>query len=66
MHLSDGFILKSDMIIGADGLHSTVRLSFQEEEVEPRKTGTAAFTGNVPAKSLSQELGNTPSDLVYA
>ncbi len=40
VHLSDGTILEADMIIGADGQHSTVRLSVEEKDVKPRRTGT--------------------------
>jgi len=47
VHLSDGTILESDLIIGADGQHSTVRLSIQEKAVKPRRTGTIVVSGNV-------------------
>jgi len=55
VHLSDGIVLEADMIIGADGPHSTVRLSVQEEDVEPRITGTVAFTGNVPMRKILED-----------
>jgi 2-polyprenyl-6-methoxyphenol hydroxylase-like FAD-dependent oxidoreductase len=48
VHLSDGTILETDMIIGADGQHSTVRLSFQKKAVKPSSTGTVVLSANVP------------------
>jgi 2-polyprenyl-6-methoxyphenol hydroxylase-like FAD-dependent oxidoreductase len=55
VHLSDGTVLETDMIIGADGQHSTVRLSFQKKVVKPRRTGTIVFSGNVPMKKISED-----------
>ena len=55
MHLSDGIVLEADMIIGADGPHSTVRLCVQEEDAEPKTTGTIAFTGNVPMQKILED-----------
>jgi 2-polyprenyl-6-methoxyphenol hydroxylase-like FAD-dependent oxidoreductase len=55
--LSDGIVLEADLIIGADGQHSTVRLSFEEKEnhVEPKATGTVVFTGNVPLRKILED-----------
>jgi salicylate hydroxylase len=55
VHLSDGTILKADMIIGADGQHSTVRLSFQGKVVKPRRTGTIVLSGNVPMRRILED-----------
>lgn len=55
VHLSDGNILEADMIIGADGQHSTVRLSVQERPVKPKMSGTLAFTGNVPIRKVLED-----------
>jgi 2-polyprenyl-6-methoxyphenol hydroxylase-like FAD-dependent oxidoreductase len=55
VHLSDGTILETDMIIGADGQHSTVRLSLQGKPVKPRRTGTIVLSGNVPMRSILED-----------
>jgi 2-polyprenyl-6-methoxyphenol hydroxylase-like FAD-dependent oxidoreductase len=55
VHLSDGTILETDMIIGADGQHSTVRLSFQRKVPIPRRTGTIVLSGNVPMRSILED-----------
>jgi hypothetical protein len=55
VHLSDGTVLKADMIIGADGQHSTVRLSVQEEDVKPKSTGTVVLTGNIPIREILED-----------
>jgi salicylate hydroxylase len=55
VHLSDGTILETDMIIGADGQHSTVRLSFQGKVVKPRRTGTIVLSGNVPMRRILED-----------
>jgi len=55
VHLSDGTILEADMIIGADGQHSTVRSSFQEKDVEPKGTGTIVLTANVPIREILED-----------
>ena len=55
VHLSDGTILETDMIIGADGQHSTVRLSFQRKVLKPRRTGTIVFSGNVPMRRILED-----------
>jgi 2-polyprenyl-6-methoxyphenol hydroxylase-like FAD-dependent oxidoreductase len=43
------------MIIGADGQHSTVRLSFQGKVVKPRRTGTIVLSGNVPMRRIFED-----------
>jgi 2-polyprenyl-6-methoxyphenol hydroxylase-like FAD-dependent oxidoreductase len=43
------------MIIGADGQHSTVRLSFQGKVVKPRRTGTIVLSGNVPMRRILED-----------
>ena len=62
VHLSDGTVLEADMIIGADGQHSTVRLSVGEKQVKPKTTGTILFSGNVPmSKILEDDILKTDS-----
>jgi 2-polyprenyl-6-methoxyphenol hydroxylase-like FAD-dependent oxidoreductase len=55
VHLSDGTILEADMIIGADGQHSTVRLSVEEKDVKPRRTGTIVLSGNMPIRRILED-----------
>jgi salicylate hydroxylase len=57
IQLSDGMVLEADLIIGADGQHSTVRLSLEEKEkhVKPKATGTVVFTGNVPMRKILED-----------
>jgi 2-polyprenyl-6-methoxyphenol hydroxylase-like FAD-dependent oxidoreductase len=52
VQLRDGTILHADMIIGADGQHSTVRYSVQGKHVEPQATETVVFTGHIPMNRL--------------
>ena len=55
MHLSDGTVLEADMIIGADGQHSTVRLSVEEKQVKPKTTGTLVLSGSVPMREILED-----------
>jgi salicylate hydroxylase len=52
LQLCDGTILHADMIIGANGQHSTVRSSIQGKCVEPQATETVVFTGHIPMNGL--------------
>ena len=62
VHLSDGTVLETDMIIGADGQHSTVRLSVGEKQSKPKPTGTIMFSGIVPmSKILEDDILKTES-----
>ncbi|KAI9438895.1 FAD/NAD-P-binding domain-containing protein [Lactarius psammicola] len=55
VQLRDGTVLHADIIIGADGQHSTVRTSVQEKRVEPQVTDTIVFTGHIPMKRLLED-----------
>jgi len=55
VHLSDGTVLETDLIIGADGQHSTVRSSIQENDVKPRRTGTIVLSGNVSMSDILED-----------
>lgn len=55
VHLSDGSILETDLIIGADGQHSTVRSSIQEKAIKPRTTDTIVLSGNVPTRKILED-----------
>ncbi|KAI0272531.1 hypothetical protein BC834DRAFT_1038601 [Gloeopeniophorella convolvens] len=60
VQLSDGTVLVADMVIGADGPHSTVRSFVENTPVEPRQTGIVAFSGNLPiGKILEDEILRT-------
>ena len=48
-------VLEADMIVGADGQHSTVRLSVEETRVKPKTTDTVAFTGSVPMRKILED-----------
>lgn len=53
--LQDGSVVRGDVLIGADGIHSKVRdLLFQAEP--PRFTGTIAWRGLIPRKALPERL----------
>jgi salicylate hydroxylase len=41
--LQDGEVLKADLIIGADGIHSDLRSSVVGKEVKPKPTGSSAY-----------------------
>ena len=55
--LADGRIATGDALIGADGIHSTVRAQLFGRE-QPRYTGCVAWRGLVPAERLTHlDLG---------
>jgi salicylate hydroxylase len=62
VQLRDGTVLHADMIIGADGQHSTVRTSVQGKHVE-EPDAPEGWIPNVPAKSL--KLSDTTLDNRY-
>jgi 2-polyprenyl-6-methoxyphenol hydroxylase-like FAD-dependent oxidoreductase len=49
---ADGALVRGDLLIGADGIHSTVRRQFLPE-VEPRYAGYVAWRGMVEERDLS-------------
>jgi len=51
----DGTRVDGDLLVGADGLHSTVRAQFVPE-VTPRYAGYVAWRGVVEANALSSDL----------
>ncbi|KAH9066722.1 hypothetical protein EDB87DRAFT_1828071 [Lactarius vividus] len=55
VQLRDGTVLHADIIIGADGQHSTIRNSVQRKRVEPRATDTVVFSGNVSMQRLLED-----------
>ena len=66
MHLFDGTIFETGMIIGADGQHSTVRSSVLEKEVKPKGTGTIVLTGNVPIREMLEDDVFKTQDTAYS
>ncbi|HJQ58709.1 MAG TPA: FAD-dependent monooxygenase [Vineibacter sp.] len=57
--LADGTTETGDVLIGADGIHSTVRAQLFGRE-QPRYTGNVAWRGLVPAERVAHlELGRT-------
>jgi salicylate hydroxylase len=56
--LADGTIVQGDILIGADGIHSTVRAQLFGTEL-PRYTGNVAWRGLVPAERVARlDLGS--------
>jgi salicylate hydroxylase len=56
--LADGSIAQGDILIGADGIHSTVRAQLFGKEL-PRYTGNVAWRGLVPAERVAHlDLGS--------
>lgn len=55
VQLSDGTVLEADLIIGADGQHSTVRSSVLGKPVEPKRTGTIVLSGNLPMSKVLED-----------
>jgi salicylate hydroxylase len=55
---ADGSMAQGDILIGADGIHSTVRAQLFGKEL-PRYTGNVAWRGLVPAERVAQlDLGS--------
>jgi salicylate hydroxylase len=55
--LADGSTIRGDVLIGADGIHSTVRARLFGDE-RPRYTGNVAWRGLVPAERVAHlDLG---------
>ena len=52
IRLADGRIVTGDVLVGADGIHSTVRAQLSGRE-QPRYTGCVAWRGLVPAERLT-------------
>lgn len=50
--LDDGTEVSADVVVGADGVHSTVREHVAGPEAGPIYTGTSAFRGLVPVEKL--------------
>jgi len=50
--LADGTAFEGDILVGADGIHSTVRSGLFGQE-HPRYTGNVAWRGLVPAEALA-------------
>ncbi|HEY4072771.1 MAG TPA: FAD-dependent monooxygenase [Herbaspirillum sp.] len=55
LDFSDGTQVESDVVIGADGIHSVIRESLFGPNA-PRFTGVVCWRGLVPAESVSPEL----------
>ena len=51
--LADGTTAQGDILVGADGIHSTVRAQLRGKE-SPRYTGNVAWRGLVPAERVAQ------------
>ena len=57
IRLADGRVVTGDVLVGADGIHSTVRAQLFGRE-QPRYTGCVAWRGLVPAERLTHlDLG---------
>ncbi|MGW5736119.1 MULTISPECIES: FAD-dependent oxidoreductase [Streptomyces] len=54
---SDGSLAKADILIGADGLHSTVRSLIDPTTPKPHYAGTLTFTAHVPKTELPSTEG---------
>ena len=52
---ADGTVYETDLLIGADGLHSTVRRLFSDDA--PIHDGYVAYRGTIPMEQLSSHAG---------
>ncbi|KAF5622333.1 mannitol 1-phosphate dehydrogenase [Fusarium sp. NRRL 52700] len=65
LHFADGTAAKTDCVIGADGVHSTVRkhlLGATSPEATPVFSGIVAYRGLIPMEIARQSLGKYASD----
>ncbi|OQE24054.1 hypothetical protein PENFLA_c010G08065 [Penicillium flavigenum] len=53
--LDSGEIVESDLIVGADGIHSMLRKHVLEEAVSPMPTGHSAYRLMIPTEILEKE-----------
>ena len=58
-HFADGAVLDADAIVGADGVHSTVRASVLRDRAAPVFAGQVVYRGLVPADRVAR-LGGEP------
>jgi salicylate hydroxylase len=54
-HFADGSTLETDILIGADGLWSTVRKLIADDE--PHRDGFVAYRGTIPMEQMSTHAG---------
>lgn len=62
IRLSDGRKVKADLLIGADGIRSTLRNKISEPD-RPVYSGSAAWRGIVPAERLPSDYAQGHTDL---
>lgn len=61
LHFDDGSVVEADVVVGADGVHSTVRERLLGPGAAPRYTGVICWRGQVTADRLPPGLIPTDS-----
>jgi 2-polyprenyl-6-methoxyphenol hydroxylase-like FAD-dependent oxidoreductase len=61
LHFADGSTQRADLIVGADGIRSTVREALVGDG-EPRDSGIVAFRGVAPGSAAPTSEGSTPGE----
>ncbi|MFM0068916.1 FAD-dependent monooxygenase [Paraburkholderia aspalathi] len=63
LHFADGTVTTADAVVGADGIHSSVRRQWIRDE--PKFSGQTVYRGLVPAERLSF-LFDEPKSIIWA
>jgi salicylate hydroxylase len=63
VHFADGTMTTADAVVGADGIHSSVRQQWISDE--PKFSGQTVFRGLIPAERLSA-LFEEPKSIIWA
>lgn len=53
--LENGEEISADLVVGADGIHSTLRQFVLEERIDPKPTGLSAYRLMVPSQVLEEQ-----------
>jgi salicylate hydroxylase len=62
--LENSEILKADLVVGADGIHSKLRATVTKEEIKPRPTGSSCYRLMMSSEALRQSAPQFAAKIV--